>query len=409
MSIVQKLINKGVYIPSPESVDIGGEVDPDRISANETAIYAGCKIYGESTLICRGARIGYEAPVTLENCQVGPNVQLRGGYLKEAVFLEGAVMGSGAQVREGTIIEEQAGGAHTVGLKQTILFPFVTLGSLINFCDILMAGGTDRKNHSEVGSSYIHFNFTPNQDKATASLLGDVPRGVMLKQRPIFLGGQGGLVGPCRLSYGITIAAGTIHRKDELRPDRLLFGGAGKGGNIPYTPGGLQNEKRIVVNNLVYIANLYALNRWYANVRSRFVSTDVFPESLLKGLRNQLAAAIDERLKRLGEFCGKLARLRDSDVNQDPKTQTALQLANQWKALEDWLRDQRGFSGDPSLQDPFMDAVEKGIKDHGKQYLSVIQGLDSGDADTGTRWLQSIVDGMVSGAGGFLPYAKITS
>jgi len=84
-----------------------------------------------------------------------------------------------AEVREGCLLEEEANGAHTVGLKQTILFPFVTLGSIVNFCDILMAGGTDRRNHSEVGSSYIHFNYTPNQDKATASLIGDVAYGVM--------------------------------------------------------------------------------------------------------------------------------------------------------------------------------------------------------------------------------------
>ncbi|NTV96894.1 MAG: TOBE domain-containing protein, partial [Thiobacillus sp.] len=58
--------------------------------------------------------------------------------------------------------------------------PFVTPGSLVNVCDCLMAGGTDRRNHSEVGSSYVHFNYTPHQDKATASLLGDVPHGVML-------------------------------------------------------------------------------------------------------------------------------------------------------------------------------------------------------------------------------------
>ena len=122
-------------------------------------------------------------------------------------------------------MEEQASIAHTVGLKQTILFPFVTLGSLINFCDCFMAGGTSRKDHSEVGSSYIHFNFTPNQDKATASLIGDVPCGVMLDQKPIFLGGQGGIIGPCRLTYGLTAAAGTIVRKDELRPDRLDFRG----------------------------------------------------------------------------------------------------------------------------------------------------------------------------------------
>lgn len=77
-------------------------------------------------------------------------------------------MGSGAHVRGGTILEEEANGAHTVGLKQTILMPFVTLGSLINFCDVLLAGGTSRTNHSEVGSSYIHFNFTPDGDKTTA-------------------------------------------------------------------------------------------------------------------------------------------------------------------------------------------------------------------------------------------------
>ncbi len=53
-------------------------------------------------------------------------------------------MGLGAEVREGCLLEEETSGAHAVGLKQTILFPFVTLGSLVNFCDCLMAGGTGR-------------------------------------------------------------------------------------------------------------------------------------------------------------------------------------------------------------------------------------------------------------------------
>jgi len=154
--------------------------------------------------------IGAEAPVTIENCQLGRGVKLKGGYFSGAVFLDGSNMGSGAHVREGTILEEEASGAHAVGLKQTVLLPFVTLGSLINFCDILMAGGASRKDHSEVGSSYIHFNYTPNQDKATASLVGDVPRGVLLNQKSIFLGGQGGLVGPARIAYGCVIAAGGI-------------------------------------------------------------------------------------------------------------------------------------------------------------------------------------------------------
>jgi len=191
MTKLEKLIKKGVKINRPTSIEIGDEVDVDRISADGVVIFAGCKIFGAETLILPGVKLGYEGPVTVDNCQIGPDVELKGGYFKQAVFLEKARLGLGSHVREATILEEQAVVAHTVGLKHTILFPFVTLGSLINFCDCLMAGGTSRKNHSEVGSSYIHFNFTPNQDKATASLIGDVPGGVMLNRRPIFLGGHG--------------------------------------------------------------------------------------------------------------------------------------------------------------------------------------------------------------------------
>ena len=69
------------------------------------------------------------------DCQIGPNVNLNGGFFQDAVLLGGVSAGSGAHVRRGTILEEESSIAHTVGLKQTILFPFVTLGSLINFCD----------------------------------------------------------------------------------------------------------------------------------------------------------------------------------------------------------------------------------------------------------------------------------
>ena len=221
---IRQLLQKGVTIPNPDSVQIGDEVKLDRIAGDGVVIHAGCKIFGEKTLIMSGVVLGYEGPVTIEDCQVGPRVELKGGFFRRSVFLERASMGSEAQVRDGCILEEEASGAHAVGLKQTILFPCVTLGSLINFCDCFMAGGTSRKNHSEVGSSYIHFNYTPNQDKATPSLIGDVPRGVMLNQAPIFLGGQGGLVGPLRIEYGTVIAAGVIYREDVSEEGRLFFG-----------------------------------------------------------------------------------------------------------------------------------------------------------------------------------------
>jgi UDP-N-acetylglucosamine/UDP-N-acetylgalactosamine diphosphorylase len=203
MDSVQALRQKGVHIPRPESVEIGDDIDIDRISGQNVTIHAGSKLYGRDTFIAKGAVIGFEAPVTLNNCYLGPGAALKGGYFERAVFLERSSCGIGSHVRQGTILEEEARIAHTVGLKQTVLFPFVTLGSLINFCDCLMAGGTSRENHSEVGSSYTHFNYTPNQDKATPSLIGDVTKGVMLNQSPIFLGGQGGVGGalPNRLRH----------------------------------------------------------------------------------------------------------------------------------------------------------------------------------------------------------------
>ena len=120
-------------------------------------------------------------------------------------------------MREGTLLEERASTAHCVGLKQTILLSFATLGSLINFCDVLMAGGTSRRDHSEVGSGFIHFNFTPwgqAGDKATASLVGDVVGGVFLDRRRIFLGGAGGMIGPRSVGYGSIAGAGQVLRRD---------------------------------------------------------------------------------------------------------------------------------------------------------------------------------------------------
>ncbi len=220
-----------------------------------------------------------------------------------------------------------------------------------------------------MGSSFIHFNYTPNQDKATPSLVGDVPKGVMLNQRPIFLGGQGGLVGSCRLTFGTITAAGTICRNDELREGRLIFEG-GRSGNIPYSPG-LINVKRIIVNNLIYIANLTALMQWYIHVRSEFLCDD-FPQALSDGLKETLNMAIDERIKRLKEF--------------------SVQHQNEIYSRLDGAAEAFHHQGDTALRDAFLEAIHSGVKKSGKDYISVIQGLSPEDAAKGTGWLQGIAD-----------------
>ncbi|MBN2180238.1 MAG: UDP-N-acetylglucosamine pyrophosphorylase [Deltaproteobacteria bacterium] len=394
---VIRLMERGVSIPNPSSVEIGDDVEIERISKGGIVLYSGTKIYGSSTLIGSGTKLGYEAPVTLSDCQIGPGVELKGGFFKKSVFLEKANMASGAQVREGCILEEEANGSHTVGIKQTILFPFVTLGSLINFCDCFMAGGTSRKNHSEVGSSYIHFNYTPNQDKATASLIGDVPRGVMLDQPPIFLGGQGGLVGPARIGYGTVIAAGSVYRGDCPEGGKLLSE-ANTTGEKDFYPGFYGDIQRRVTNNIFYLANLLALREWYLHVRKPFFEVQEFGAELYEGMREKLDMAIEERLKRFAALSEKMEQsMSIAGRVFDGKGVKELigmkrEFSNNWSRIEECFA--RKYEEKTALDErnAFLEIVVDSVEKGESGYLATIQSLSADEKRKGTIWLQSIVD-----------------
>ncbi len=406
---IELLIKRGVRILDPQSVDIGEDVDPDRISPDRVTIYPGCRIYGDETLILAGATIGFEGPATVINCQVGPGVELRGGFFQKAAFLARASLGLGAHIREGCLLEEQSGGAHSVGLKQTVLFPFVTLGSLINFCDCLMAGGTSRKNHSEVGSSYIHFNFTPNGDKATPSLIGDVPRGVMLNQPPIFLGGQGGMVGPCRVGFGVVVAAGTVLRKDAPDDGRMILGASAPVRTVPHHPGLYGAVRGRTINNINYIANLIALRRWYLNVRSLFLSGDRFQEELLKGAVEKIDLGLQERVKRLITFAEKLpesARIQARERGGPKSSRCGERKEELYRSrhrLEDLFLRAREEDGGDSEKETFLTAVSKARRESNEGYLAAIQKLTPAESAVGTHWLQSVVEEINSAALEIIP------
>jgi len=379
---VQTLIDRGVEIPNPQSIFIGDEIDPDRISGAGVTIHTGSKIYGRDTLILRGTTIGSEGPVTVENCQLGPQVKLKSGYFKNSVLLKEASMGSGAHVRDGTILEEQASGAHTVGLKQTILFPFVTLGSLINFCDCFMAGGTSRKDQSEVGSSFVHFNYTPNQDKATASMMGNVHQGVMLDQPPIFLGGQGGIVGPVRIGFGCLTGAGTIVRKDEERADRMILAGGTKSVSLPRRPGLHSGAVRIFNHNVRYIAALTALGAWYMHVRPIFAKDDLSKE-LITALQKALAGCIRERIRQLEKFCDALGSSPACD-----------------HVVAGMLTAKKLFDTDPGQGilnrngETFVARMADLSAENSTDYIRCIQGLAPENKAMGSEWLLGIETSM---------------
>jgi len=404
-SLANSLIEKGVKIPNPSSVEIGDEVDINLISSEGVTIHSGCKIFGKKTLIMSGVKLGIRSPVTIKNCQLGKNVELRGGYFEGSTFLDSANMGDGAEVREGCLLEEEANGAHTVGLKQTILFPFVTLGSIVNFCDILMAGGTSRTDHSEVGSSYIHFNYTPYQDKATASLIGDVARGVMLNQPPIFLGGQGGMVGPSQIGYNTVIAAGVIYRGDFPQGHKMLMGKGPQTEDIDFYQGLYRSVKRRVINCIEYISNIIALKQWYQTVRSKFYQGNNMEKLLYEGALEKLDIIFNERVKRFKQLANKMEKSLDLYKSIKGK-KASEELINQKRELfeniqkiEKGFRDCLSYSGDEKKRDELLKSLDTSSKD----YISEIKNLDEDIKKVGTSWLLSIVENTRNNIMNYLP------
>jgi len=383
MNILQHLQDRGVTFLAPETSYVADDVNPDRIAPGVT-IHPGCRLSGAELAIGPGCVLGAEAPATVSDCQLGAKVHLAGGFFDRATFLDGFKAGSGAHVRPGCLFEEESSIAHSVGVKQTVFLPWVTAGSLINFCDCLMAGGTSRKNHSEIGSSYIHFNFTPHQDKATASLIGDVPRGVLLNQPAIFLGGQGGLVGPCVIAYGTVIPAGQIWRGDVAEPGRLVAKVAFRSTiNMPYDPRQYHGIKRVLRNNLLYIGNILALDLWYRVFRAPFMQGDPFAAACHAGARRRLAEILDERLSRLDELAKKVAHSLALGL-PNPAEAEHLAFVDRWPELKAALAaiiDARGTVTVPEPVRAVVDAAPKG------NYLSAVQSLSADAAQTLTSWL----------------------
>lgn len=397
-SYIQKirvLQQKGVKIPNPWSIDIGEEVEPSQISGEGVTIYPGSRIYGRKTVISRDCQIGSEGPVTIVDCQIGPSVELKSGFFTKSVFLKGSVGGYASHIRECCILEEEAKVAHCCGLKQTILFPFVTLGSLINFCDCLLAGGRSRKDHSEVGSSYVHFNYTPYGDKATCSLFGDVPRGVMLREPPIFLGGQGGAVGPIRLGYGNVVAAGSILRGDHVYENKLIIAKTPEAKVIDFKKMWHPDLKRIVSNNVYYLSNLKALKEWYKHIRALFFREEEFGKEILYGALEKLDLSTKERILRLRELVERFAEKRDDFSVMKEAFPRIEEIFSEEKG-EDFLREAR---------EKFEEIIRRRIELK-MEYIQAIKSLTEEEADLGTRWLYDVVEHYFSNCAKVIPFIR---
>ena len=314
---------------------------------------------GARTFVGPGAEVGREGPATIVDTVLGHGARVDAGYLEGAVLLPGARAGWGAHFRPGTLLEEQASTAHACGLKHTILLAFVTLGSVVNFCDVLMAGGTSRDDHSEVGSGFIHFNFTPwgaRGDKATPSLIGDVVRGVFLREPRIFLGGSAGLVGPGVVGYGAVTGAGQVVRRDV--PERTVFVEPAPAVAFERDLGRLDAAEPRAQRNRMYVAQLVALREWYRQVRRVRVPDGEAHGVVVDAAIETIELCIAERVARLAAFLAERGELMLS------------------------LRI------DADIACPL--SVEPSTVEH----VEWVRSLSDADVAIGRAWLQAIVDAV---------------
>ena len=382
---IAKLRAKGVDAWGPERVHIGAEVNLDWIEPGSEIRCA--TLAGSSLRIARGAKIGTSGHALVEDCQIGRGAALGAGSYRGATLLEGARVRGFAELRPGTLLEEEADAAHSTAFKNTILTVGCVAGSVLNYCDIFMSGGSSREDHSEIGSGAIHFNFDPRGDK-WGSLVGDA-RGVLLRSAPVFVGGQCGIVGPVHIDFGAVTAAGSIVRKD-VGAGIVYFKNAGNAEIAGFDREVYAGLKRKFLTTARLIGNLWAFDRWYEAVRLPHAAAHEKP--FYEAARAQAAAHRGERIRRLGKIVVKLPRSAAKlAAAGDAKLEACLPehrtLLERWPAMAELLSSQPDSPPPPRA---FVEGYSE-ARGAGRNHAQAVRGCRAGAAET-AAWLQGIAE-----------------
>lgn len=391
---VLHLAARGVIVPRPDLVEVASDVDLSRIEPG-VVLNPGTRLEGRGVWIGAEARLGTAGPAVVRGCAVGRGVELASGCFEDAVFLDGASFGPSGHARAGTLFEEGASAAHAAGTKQTILLPWATLGSNINFCDALLAGGTGKRDHSEVGSGFIHFNFTPfgpAGDKATASLFGDAVRGVWLREPRIFLGGSGGVVGPVSIGYGTVLAAGSVYRRDRGAM-RLVYAESLPDQEVAFDPAVQRRASERAAKSLAYLAQLAALRAFHDGARRRLAAGDPFRCGLVDASVALLDGAARERVQQLERLADGLPRSAEGlSRKQGPdheEVRAQQRIATLLPRIAATLRNLA--VGDTGVDYRSRDEVLAAIPASGAASVpDWVRSLKDETAADGRRWLSSV-------------------
>ena len=411
-----QLAQRGVQILLPEQTAIRRDVNLQQLESG-AVLHPGTRLQGQSTrvrtgaeigpggfvvledsVIGPGATVGAQGPVSLRQSWVGPQTILGMGVAEEAVFLgrehAGAppTTGAGFRIRKGSLYEEGACSGQHTDTKMTLLMPWVTLGSNINFCDVLLTGGTGDLpgQFSEVGSGTIHFNFTIRGDKATASLLGNVCEGVFLRSERLFIGGNCSLLGPLLAEFGAFSAAGV--RLPRQLASGLNLGTAHLSGHKNYDPRCFPNLRWIVSTQLQFFGELVALFHWYDQVRVR-IAIDTFGESLYRQGQYIVQRNLEERIAQLQLLTELVAENQSHSERVLPETK----LKDQRAWLQGWAQRKEQLQSYASIPNLAPEILLRELVDAEGTYTRRIQQLSPATVEVGQQWLEGITKPFFAG------------
>lgn len=118
---------------------------------------------------------------------------------------------------------------------------------------------------------------------------------------------------------------------------------------------------------------------------------------------------IAERIKRLKELTDKMPGSAAAYLAASGESASASLLAQKKEFHENWpqiteiFKNAQTAQGNTQMRDDFLKTAEKRIQEKGKDYLPVIQSLTQEEAETGTLWLQGLVDETVNRAVEMIP------
>jgi len=412
---VDKLIARGVAIAAPDSVVIGEEVALDNIEAG-VVIGPATTIAGADTMI--GAGTSIQGSALIKDSQIGRTCGLAAGECADSVLLDGCSTVGWARVRGNSAWEEGSNSAHNVDTKMSVLGYKTTLGSLINFCNVLMLGGTSPRLEvgSEIGSGTINFNFLPFGATVGAlikpsTVIGSIDSPLLACDgapiRYVFIGGHTSIITPVVIGLGSVVAAKSRVNPGIYGEDKLIGGG-----NI---------EKQLVLDAskvrvlkdmtpkfgiaVNQMATTVAFCKW-CSLRVAWAERnglDAFAVTLIKAF----AGKGEKFLRALESYGDNIAKyLLASDDNSRPESLATNQaIAKRWEQsikpmLAAALKDESGYEeATRDLNDKLDDAA--GNAEDGAGFYDILARLSYGSPEvTAAReYFAGVAEKIVSQAG----------